>query len=301
MNDKLTRLGIVLKPQNTEQIINLLPNLFRWLNRRKCEVSFLEKEEERIADLFTKSDYSKTVFFNEKNFFIKNQLILSLGGDGTLIGLSRTIPNHKPIFGINRGHLGFITEFSSHQFYDSLQEVLQGQFSIEKKPLFSVEIQRNGKTLHKKRFFNDAVITKNDIARMFALSIWGNDEHIYDLSGDGLIVSSPIGSTAYSLAAGGPIVNPQVKALILTPISPHSLSYRPLVIDDKTKLKIKLLDFPTSVILTLDGQEAINLEASDTVIITKHRKNISFVKNPLKKYYRTLKEKFGHGLSQTQT
>jgi len=198
---------------------------------------------------------------------------------------------------VNIGRLGFITEFEKSEFYEKLNIVLLGKYTIFKKNLYSVEIIRQDKTsMPKQVFFNDAVFTKNDLARMFTVSVESDQEHIYNISGDGLIISSTYGSTAYSLAAGGPIVHPDVKALILTPICAHSLTHRPLVIPDTQSLSISILEKINSVNITLDGQDIINLHPRDIVKIKREpRKLVSFVKNDEKTYFHTLKEKFVHG------
>lgn len=295
MNNPIKNISIILRPVNNDNLVNLIPNLFRWLNNRQCQIYFLKKEFQRLQAIFPKDIFSQAHFLDEDNIFNTSQMVITLGGDGTLIGLCRKLNHDIPILGINRGRLGFITEFGQGEFYDQLEKILCGSFVTEKKNLFSANIIRQDKVISENIFFNDAVVTKNDIARMFSLSVSSNEEHIYNLSGDGIIVSSPTGSTAYSLAAGGPIVNPKVEALIITPISPHGLTQRPLVLQDNSLIKLKPIPPFQSVILTLDGQVAIQLDQSDTVIIKKSNHSVNFIKNPEKSYYRTLKEKFGYG------
>ena len=295
MPKALKEIVIILKPHNTDELVNLIPNLCRWLIKRNRNVVFHEKENSRLQEIVSSRILSNCEFKSPPQLFKEADLIITLGGDGTLIGLCRKLKSATPVFGINRGNLGFITEYGQSDFYDQLQQVINGKYDIERKSLFLAEVHRSGKVIQKESFFNDAVITKNDIARMFTLSVYANDDHIYNVSGDGLIVSTPIGSTAYSLAAGGPIVNPNVKAMILTPISAHGLSHRPLVLEDTSILKIKAIPPFESVILTIDGQKAIEIQKNDTIVLKKQRKNILFVKNQNRSYYRTLKEKFGHG------
>ena len=295
MAKALKNIVVILKPQNTDELINLIPNLCRWLKKRERKVVFHIKEKERLQKVLSPKSLKECYFSEPPSLYSQADLIITLGGDGTLIGLCRKLKSSTPVFGINRGNLGFITEFGQSDFYDNLQDVINGKFKIEKKSLFTAEIHRSNKVAHKESFFNDAVITKNDIARMFSLSVYSDDDHVYDVSGDGLIISSPIGSTAYSLAAGGPIVNPNVKAMILTPISAHGLSHRPLVLEDSSIIKIKAIPPFESVILTIDGQKAIEIKKNDLVVIKKQRKSIHFIKNNNRSYYRTLKEKFGHG------
>jgi NAD+ kinase len=293
---KLTNISIILKPSEFDDLPNLVTNLVRWLNKRKRNAIFLDTEFERFNSIIPAKTL-KQFSFKDKDFvYNKSDLIITLGGDGTLIGVCRSINPKIPVFGINLGRLGFITEFNKTDFYENLGQILDGKYEIIKKQLYSLKINNRGNVREEGIFFNDAVFNKNDIARMFSLSLEANNEHVYNLTGDGLIISSTVGSTAYSLAAGGPIVHPEVKAFIMTPICPHSLTNRPLVIPDNLDLKIQLLDKVDSVNITLDGQRAIPIKKTDIITIHKiTRKNVSLIKNFERTYFQTLKEKLVHG------
>ncbi len=294
MNSKkvLNKISIILKPSDYEDLSNLITNLVRWLQRRKKKVIFLKKEQERLKEVLSNKTLSLIEFKDDKFVYKSSDLIISLGGDGTLLGVYREVGSRVPIFGVNLGHLGFITEFNKNDFYEKLNVVLAGKFEIIKKQLFSVTINHNEKHF----FLNDVVFSKSDIARMLTLSVEADKEHIYNLSGDGLIVSSTIGSTAYSLAAGGPIVHPSVKALLLTPICPHSLTHRPLVIPETCEISIQLTDHDDEAHLTLDGQNVVAIKSRDSIKINKEtRRSILVIKNDEKTYFHTLKEKFVHG------
>lgn len=286
---------IVLKPKVTSEFEGILPNLASWLNRRKKSVYFLSKEKDRIVKIF-KNDI-KNLFFIEENQIHDSDLIITLGGDGTLIGVCRNVKKTSPpIFGVNMGHLGFITEFSKVEFFDQLEEAVKGNYKITSLSLYQVEVLKKNKSVFKANFLNDLVINNNQISRMLTLSVESEGEHIYNLSGDGLIISSPIGSTAYSLAAGGPIINPRVNAITLTPICAHSLTHRPLVIPDGSSVSVKAARPDELIKLTLDGQQAYVISSQETVKITKKKKiNVRLIKNPDRSYFRTLKEKFTHG------
>ena len=288
-------ISIILKPSEFEDLSNLMTNLVRWLCKRKKNVVLLQSEYERLQSVLSKKTLEMIDFKSEDFVFKSSDLIISLGGDGTLLGVYRKVNPQIPIFGVNLGHLGFITEFNKNDFYEKLNVVLAGKFEIIKKQLFSVTI--NGHESQQKQFFlNDAVISKNDIARMVTVSVDADEEHIYNLSGDGLIISSTIGSTAYSLAAGGPIVHPEVKAILLTPICPHSLTHRPLVLPESREIRIQLLDPKDSAHITLDGQNVLTIKSRDKVTISKEvKRKISVIKNDEKSYFHTLKEKFIHG------
>lgn len=286
-------IGITLKPNSTPEFYNILPNLCSWLIKRKRQVVFREEDKERVKKFFKHKPVDELTFWGGKEFHSAVNLMLSLGGDGTLIGVCRRIKPNIPVLGINLGRLGFITEFNKNEYFDHLSQIMDGNFDITTKPLYSVSILKKGKAYFKDFFFNDAVLAKTDIARMIYLRAEMGDEHIYNLSGDGIIISSPMGSTAYSMAAGGPIVHPDVKGLILTPICPHSLIHRPFVIPDSCPVKLKVLPPHHSVTLTLDGQVAINIDEHDEVLINASKvKRVSLIKNPAKFYFETIREKF---------
>ncbi len=289
----LTIVGITLKPNSTPEFYNILPNLCSWLLRRKRRVIFREDDRERVLKFFKNKKTDELEFWGNKEFHNKIHIMLSLGGDGTLIGVCRRINSKIPVLGINLGRLGFITEFNKNEYFDRLVTILDGKYEITTKPLFHVSIMRKNKVHFKDYFFNDAVIAKNDIARMIYLRIDLGNEHIYNIAGDGIIISTPVGSTAYSMAAGGPIVHPEVKGLVLTPICPHSLIHRPFVVPDTAPISLKILPPHHSVTLTLDGQVALNVDEQDVVMINADKvKKISLIKNPDRSYFETIREKF---------
>lgn len=289
-------IGITLKPNSTPEFYNLLPNLCSWLLRRKRQVVFRMEDEARVNKFFKNKNTSGHLYWDSDDFHNKVDLMLSLGGDGTLIGVCRRINSKIPVLGINLGRLGFITEFNKNEYFDHLDDIIEGKYEVTTKPLCHVAIKRKDKIHFKDFFFNDAVLAKNDIARMITLRAEMSNEHIYNIRGDGIIISTPMGSTAYSMAAGGPIVHPEVKGIILTPICPHSLIHRPFVIPDTAPITLKLLPPHHSVTLTLDGQVAINIDEQDVVVINSARmKKVSLVKNAERLYFETVSEKFVSG------
>jgi len=289
------KVGIALKPTVTNDFLSVLPNLCLWLERRKKEVIFRKQDQDRVVKILLKKEI-KAQFVEDKEFYATPDLMISLGGDGTMIGVCRRISPKIPVLGINLGRLGFITPFSKNEFFDYLPAIMEGKFKNFQQPLYQVIVKRKGKIVFQQNFFNDAVLAKNDIARMIHLRVEASEQHVYNLAADGLIVSSTTGSTAYSLAAGGPLIHPDVDALILAPICPHSLTYRPLVISPKSKITLRLLPTYSSVNLTLDGQEVFPVEEQDVVLINHRKaKRVSIVKNETRSFFETLKEKFVHG------
>lgn len=287
------KIGITLKPNSTPEFYNILPNLCLWLLRRKKQVIFREEDKERVIKFFKSKSTDNLLFWNSKDFHNQVDIMFSLGGDGTLIGVCRRINTKIPVLGINLGRLGFITEFNKNEYFDRLSDILEGHYEIRQKPLCHVTVMRKNEVYFNDYFFNDAVLAKNDIARMIYLRAEMGHEHIYNLAGDGVIISTPMGSTAYSMAAGGPIVHPEVKGLVLTPICPHSLIHRPFVVPDSAPITLRILPPHHSVTLTLDGQVAINVDEQDVVIINdKKVKKVSLIKNPDRLYFETIRDKF---------
>ncbi len=293
---QLKDISIVLKPKVTAEFEGILPNLASWLLRRKKNINFLSREAERLNKIF-KGDLKNLNFIEEDELHTSSDLIITMGGDGTLIGVSRNVKKTSPpIFGVNMGHLGFITEFSKSEFFDELESTLKGNFEVTTLPLYQVEVFKKDQSTFKGTFLNDVVVNNNQISRMLTLSVASEGEHIYNLSGDGLIISSPIGSTAYSLAAGGPIIHPRVNAITMTPICAHSLTHRPLVVPDNTSIEIKAAKPDESIKLTLDGQQALVVTSNDMIKVSKKKTtHVQLIKNPGRTYFRTLKEKFTHG------
>ncbi len=293
---KTENISIVLKPKETPEFNSVLPNLFNFFKRRKKCIQFLNTEEDRLKKIFRRLP-NEIGFIQEKELHISSDLIITLGGDGTFIGVARKCTkNSPPILAVNMGKLGFITEFSKSEFFDILNLVIQSKVVFQKINLFKIEIFSKATALAKDFFLNDAVFNKNDIRRLINLSVETENDHIFDLSGDGLIVSSPIGSTAYSLAAGGPIVHPSNKALILTPICPHGLNHRPLVINDSEKVIVKNPHQKEELNLTLDGQALLCVRPKQFVEITKSSTHcFKIIKNPNRSYFSALKEKLTHG------
>lgn len=289
----ITIVGITLKPNSTPEFYSILPNLCSWLLRRKRKIVFREEDKERVFKFFKSKNTQHLEFWDTKTFHNNVQIMLSLGGDGTLIGVCRRINAKIPVLGINLGRLGFITEFNKNEYFDRLGDILEGKYQITTKPLFHIAVFRKNKVHFKDYFFNDAVLAKNDIARMIYLRAELGKEHIYNISGDGIIISTPLGSTAYSMAAGGPIVHPEVHGLILTPICPHSLIHRPFVVPDTAPISLTILPPHHSVTLTLDGQVALNVDDQDVVVVNSAKvKKVSLIKNPDRSYFETIRDKF---------
>ncbi|MGH9459565.1 MAG: NAD(+)/NADH kinase [Thermoanaerobaculia bacterium] len=220
-----------------------------------------------------------------------SDLLITFGGDGTLLSVARHAPSGVPIIGVNMGTLGFLTEISAAEFPSVLDRVLADEFAAEERLTFDVRIG-DGNSY---RVLNDAVINKGVVARIIEISVDVGGEFVSTFRADGLIVSTPTGSTAYNLSAGGPIIHPTMAAVVLTPICPHMLSNRPIVLPDDVPVDVTILTEDQEVFLTLDGQEAVAVGPGDRVSIRKSNEAVSLVQSPNKSYFDVLRRKLKWG------
>lgn len=225
------------------------------------------------------------------------QLVVVLGGDGTLIHASRVIGRKAtPIFGVNLGSLGFMTDFPVSELFDNLAEVIEGRYEAEERMKLECRLYRGeGELLLDDPVLNDVVISKGALARIADLEARIDGRPVTLYKADGVIVSTPTGSTAYSLAASGPIVFPSLEAIVLTPICPHTLAQRPVVLPPDGVIEIQLTSNNGEVFLTLDGQAGLPMERGDRVEIRRARVPAVLVQNPTRDYFSILRQKLGWG------
>ena len=217
---------------------------------------------------------------------------LSLGGDGTLLGICRRYAeNPVPVCGINMGTLGLMADIEQNELEEKLEKLCEGSYHIEWRPFLAGYVTKEGAEHLLGYAINDIVVTKGDVARIISLGLTVNKTPLVECKADGFIVASPTGSTAYSLSAGGPIINPMVKGLILTPICAHTLNIRPLIIREEDVVHIHLLDMRQSIIVTLDGQETTTIHPDDIVTVKCSDVRAGIIKFEDKDYYQTLRTK----------
>ena len=225
-------------------------------------------------------------------------LMIVLGGDGTLLSIARLMKKKSiPILGVNLGTLGFLTEVPHTNATQILSDILQkNHYQVRHRSLLEAKIRRKNKILFQGPVVNDVVISKGAIARIISMQLSLNKKPMNHLRADGIIVSTPTGSTAYSLAAGGPIVDPTVGAMILAPICPHSLTQRPVVISDQNELEVILTQNAEHVVITLDGQESFNFTHHD-VLTVKHfaKHKLQLISSPERDYFSVVREKLSFG------
>lgn len=255
----MKRIGIICKPDRPEPP-EILKDLVPWLLERNFEV-FLEKET---------AAFKGAISVPRPELPDKVELIIVLGGDGTMLGTAR-LAAHKgiPVLGVNLGGLGFITEIYPDELFMALDKIIRGECPTEERMMLSARIMREDEEIARYTALNDIVIHKGAMARIIDLEIGVDGTYVTMFKSDGAIVSTPTGSTAYSLSAGGPILYPTLKAIVLTPISPHTLTNRPLVLSGDVRVEMTLKSESEGVILSLDGQVGFTLRSGDTVEVKK--------------------------------
>lgn len=224
-------------------------------------------------------------------------LLITFGGDGTLLSVARHAPEHVPILGVNMGTLGFLTEIRVEEFPVVLERVLDGQYFVEPRVTFTVSVTGpNFDGSKRYRVLNDAAINKSAVARIIEMRVSVAGLFVSSFRGDGLIVATPTGSTAYNLSAGGPIIYPTMGAVVITPICPHMLTNRPIVLPDELDIEIGLMTPDAKdIYLTLDGQEGLEISDRDRVCVRKSEERVLLVQSPDKNYFDVLRNKLKWG------
>ncbi len=232
-----------------------------------------------------------------ENYFAEEvDLIVVLGGDGTMISTARLIGDSSvSVLGINYGGLGYLTEFRIEEMFSALEQILAGNYELDRRVTLRIEHSRGDETLLTNRVLNDVVINKAALARIIEIEVRLNRLFVNNFRADGLIVSTPTGSTAYNLSAGGPIVFPSMNAIVVTPICPFTLSNRPIVVPDEAEIELVLKTENEEVALTLDGQVGFQLQAGDSVKIRKSRTTFNLVQPPNRNYFDVLRDKLRWG------
>ncbi len=222
--------------------------------------------------------------------------LVVLGGDGTLLSVARHYGAlGVPILGVNVGGLGFLTEISLDELYPSMEQVLAGKYVVEERMMLTARLCRQGQICWEKDFLNDAVINKGALARIVELAAWIDGEYLTTYRADGLIVSTPTGSTAYTLSAGGPIVYPTLRHIIMIPICPFTLSNRPIILPDTVTVTVTFEAKVQDAYLTLDGQEGQPLQQEDRVEMFAAPRSLKLILSPHRSYFEILRTKLGWG------
>jgi len=279
----LLRIGIFPNMAKKE-IENILEKMINFLQTQNVEVFLPEKV--RVIGKFNK-------FIVDNNFLYSNiDIALTLGGDGTLLSTGRKFASKGvPLCGINLGRVGFLAEIETDEIIDKLTKIINNNYFIEKRLMLEGVVYRNGEKIFSAEAINDIVVTKSGLSRMIKLKLLIDDILTAEYQADGIIFATSTGSTAYSLSAGGPIINPSLKVMLITPICPHSVNARPLIIDENEEIKLKVSARHNDIGLTVDGQIVYPLLPGDLITIKKSLLTADFIRFTDKNYYKTIKKK----------
>jgi NAD+ kinase len=287
--NSIQRIGIISRPRRADLAI-VLPPLLKWLEARGIRAVY---DEESATSL----DPAAALKGQARDQLAKSSdLLLVLGGDGTLLAASRVAAPHGiPILPVNLGSLGFLTSFTVEELYPALEDTLAGRYSLSERVMLTAALQRERRVIDRQSVLNEVVVNKGALARMIEIELRIDGDFVCRYRADGLIVATPTGSTAYSLSAGGPIVHPAVESIVITPICPHTLSDRPLVVQDTCPIEMQLVGSTDSVFLTLDGQKGIPLQATDHIAISRAKEKLQLILPPRKSYFEILRNKLKWG------
>jgi NAD+ kinase len=278
----INKIAFVIKP-HAPDIEKILSDLISYFTK-KGKVCLLE---EAAAEILKEPEG-----FKREDLAHKVDLVVVLGGDGTLLSIAHEAAQHDvPVLGVNLGSLGFLTEVPLNEVYSTLDAFLSGNEEIIS-PRQMLEVRSRDKTSY---CLNDVVINKGALARMIQCAIYIDGKEIARVRADGLIISTPTGSTAYSLSAGGPIIHPNIPAMVLVPICPHALSFRPMVISSRSEVQVQLLTENEEVHFTLDGQRGGLMEKDELILTRVSDLRLSLISSPQRNYFDLLNEKLGWG------
>jgi len=263
--------------------------IVQFLSKRHFSV-WVEKEANVVLKLKGVQEGTRSQIFKNVS------LVIALGGDGTILNVVRQMKNKKlPILGVNLGGLGFLAEVKTKELDRALQDLIKGKYVVETRMTLKTNVKRAGKWIASYDALNDVVVNNGELARAIHLKVSMDGEIVTSIICDGLIISTPTGSTAYSLSSGGPIVFPSTKAILMTPVSPHTLTNRPIVFPEDRVLKIKSVNPKDKVVLTVDGQIGLELKANDIVEVKKSNSFARLILLKKNTYFSILREKLSWG------
>jgi NAD+ kinase len=289
---RIRRVGVVAKTNLLDAVPHLTA-IDRWLAERQVQAVF-----ETVTGAMMPPAPDRAVA-SRAELAADTDMVLVLGGDGTLLAMADSIGeagSRIPILGVNFGSLGFLTEVTLPELYPSLDAAISGRAALEDRVLIRATTTREGRPFAQQVALNDAVVTKGARSRMIDLSVWVGDEFVTRVRADGLIIATPTGSTAYNLAAGGPIVQPTLDVLLVTPIAPHTLTNRPLVVPSTAAIRVKpMMDDRDEVFVTFDGQAGFQLQGGDEITARRADTPIRLIKPSTRSYFEVLRTKLKWG------
>lgn len=280
--------------------IGIVPNLTK--DRGELTAAIIKKASIYDIDCYV-TDYiydriKVGIPLNKDEFYSRCEAILVLGGDGTLLRASKESSQYGvPILGVNMGRLGFLTTIESSEIDIALRHLKENAFTVEDRMMLNAQLIRNNSLYDEFIALNDIAITKGSYARIIHLRAYINGEFVNFYPADGILISSPTGSTAYSLSAGGPVINPNMECLLLTPICPHVLNIRPIITNADDEIKILIDDDKKDILLTLDGQEGVKLLRDDEIIVRKNKECARLIRFGDQSFFDILRNKLTERLS----
>ncbi len=282
--EKVRNVVIVYRPDSPNAVKNA-SELAAWLNKKKIHV--FSHPEQKFGSGVKKIKASQ---------MSKVNLVIVLGGDGTYLNAVRMVGGEMvPILGINMGSLGFLTETRKEDLYSAVTLTLEGRMEMRPRAMLEVKVQRNGKLVSQDRALNDVVLERGPFSQLITIAMYCEHHLVGEIKADGVVVASPTGSTAYNLAAGGPILHPNVRSIVVTPICPHSLTHRPIIFPDDQALTFRLLNKNQRAYLHIDGQNGGDLKAGDEVVITRAPCDHYILRKSSQNYFDLLREKLRFG------
>lgn len=286
---RIRTVAVVVRP-DSQAVARRARQVGAWLERHGVSV---------VGEAAWISPACESGILSRAEMMRKADLVVVLGGDGSLIGVARlSYSSPVPVIGFHHGDFGFLTGGDRSDVYSTLERILAGEYSLEHRTLLAVSVYRGGRRVFRSQALNDAVVSHGRVSRLVELDVSVDGQHLASYKGDGLVVATPTGSTAYSLSAGGPVVEPTMGAILITPISAHTLSLRPLVVPDRSSIRVCVpADSAGSdgAVLTLDGQEWFALEAGDEVRATKSRNRAAIVRGVGEGFFDVLRRKLHWG------
>jgi NAD+ kinase len=288
----IRRVGIIVKPHQPEALQTVC-GAVEWLTERGIALAGTPDLERNRIEHQTGCAVES---FLPDQLAANVDLMIVLGGDGTMIATARMLGDCEvPVLGVNYGGLGYLAEFRIEELYTALESILAGNYRVDTRVMLAVELVRGAEEVTRNRVLNDVVINKSALARIIEIEAYLNGQFVNSFRADGLIVSTPTGSTAYNLSAGGPVIYPSMNAVVITPICPFTLSNRPIVVPDEAEIELRLKTEEEDVSLTLDGQVGFPLQSQDRVRIKKSRATFKLVQPMNRNYFEVLRDKLRWG------
>lgn len=274
--------GIIIN-LSKDKGLKVTDSIIKWVEEHDGRIMLPDK----VSNMLDLPNYS----YSTDEIYQKSDFVIVLGGDGTILGAARAAARYQtPLLGVNMGRLGFLAEVELKELYKSLEAVFSGPIEIEKRLM--LQAVKGSGTRHLKHYaLNDIVLARRTLSRIISLNVYIDDDYVTTVEGDGLIIATPTGSTAYSLSAGGPIIDPKLSVITLTPICPHSFSNRSMVISDDEVVKVELAEGSGDTYFTIDGQEGFKIEGGENITIKKAPYMTNLVKVLNSNFYGVLRNK----------